>query len=52
MPRKAEHLSFQGEKKDFENQSMGYGVISFFCAVTPILILPRRFSVITPMLKP
>ena len=23
MPRKAEHLSFQG-KKDFENRSMGY----------------------------
>ena len=29
MPRKAEHLSFQG-KKDFENRSMGYGDISFF----------------------
>ena len=29
MPRKAEHLSFQGEN-DFENRSMGYGVISFF----------------------
>ena len=29
MPRKAEHLSSQG-KKDFENRSMGYGVISLF----------------------
>ena len=29
MPRKAEHLCFQG-KKDFEKQSMDYGVISFF----------------------
>ena len=29
MPWKAENLSFQG-KKDFENRSMGYGVITFF----------------------
>ena len=48
MPRKAEHLSFQG-KKDFENQSMGYGVISFFCEVTPILSVRIHFSIITPI---
>ena len=49
MPRKAEHLSFQGDKRFWKSE---HGLRSYFifCAVTPILSVRRHFSVITPML--